>query len=243
VSGLVKKEILAFLQKQILPLQSFKLAATGEMNIHWGGIEAAFPNQRFPLGAVHEFVQTKSNGLAATCGFVSCLLSGLMKKNGICFWIHSSSKIFPPALKFFDIEPDQIIFIKLRNEKEILWVIEEALKCEGLAALVAEINDVSFKESRRFQLAVEKSRVTGFLIRNREKVNTIASVSRWRISHLPSEMNDDLPGVGFPRWQVSLEKMRNGRVGHWDVEWKDGQFIQIMTVEELLQKEGRRKTG
>ena len=38
----------------------------------------------------------------------------------------------------------------------MLWVIEEALKCEGLAAVIGEIKELSFTQSRRLQLAVEK---------------------------------------------------------------------------------------
>ena len=69
-----------------------------------------------------------------------------------------------------------------------------------------------FKESRRLQLAAEQSRVTGFIIRHQPGlINTIACVSRWRISTLPSEPGEGLPGVGFPKWQVELLKVRNGR--------------------------------
>src|SRR5204863_978353 len=137
--------------------------------------------------------------------------------------ISSCRKIFPPALNFFDIEADRIIFIDVKKEKEILWVLEEALKCEGLAAVVGEINEISFTASRRLQLAVEESRVTGFLLRHyHSKLNITASVSRWRITHIPSKLEDGLPGVGFPRWNVVLEKIRNGRPGHWQIEWSAG---------------------
>ena len=44
--------------------------------------------------------------------------------------------IFPPALKSFGIAPDKIIFIDLKKEKEILWAMEEALKCDGLQQLL-----------------------------------------------------------------------------------------------------------
>jgi protein ImuA len=39
---------------------------------------------------------------------------------------------FSPALKSFGVEPDKIIFITVTKEKDMLWVMEEALKCEGL---------------------------------------------------------------------------------------------------------------
>ena len=41
-----------------------------------------------------------------------------------------------------------------------MWAIEEALKCDGLAAVIGEMKELSFTNSRRLQLAVEKSHVT-----------------------------------------------------------------------------------
>jgi len=47
----------------------------------------------------------------------------------------------------------------------------------------------------------------------------------------------DLPGIGFPRWNVELLKVRNGKPGSWQMEWKSTGFrlVQqpaIITVEE-----------
>jgi protein ImuA len=47
-----------------------------------------------------------------------------------------------------------------------------------------------------------------------------------------------MPGVGFPRWNVELLKVRNGQPGNWQVEWMDGRFnpvIDTIEHEELLQ--------
>lgn len=49
--------------------------------------------------------------------------------------------------------------------KDSLWAIEEALKCNALIAVVGEITELTFNDSRRLQLAVEKSHVTGFIHR------------------------------------------------------------------------------
>src|ERR1700684_950556 len=103
--------------------------------------------------------------------------------------------------------------------------MEEALKCSGLAAVVGEMPELSFTTSRRFQLAVEQSRVTGFVLRSHPRnLNTNTCVSRWKIKPLPSHAEDDLPGLGFPRWQVELQKIRNGKPGVWQVEWAAGGF-------------------
>ena len=36
-----------------------------------------------------------------------------------------------------------------------------------------------------------------------------------------------MPGVGHPRWQVELLKVKNGKPGNWTVEWKKQSFKTI----------------
>ncbi|HMH34982.1 MAG TPA: hypothetical protein VK543_18230 [Puia sp.] len=227
-----KADIIAQLQKEILPLQGFKSILNGTaVDTGLGSIHEAFPNTRFPLGAVHEFCCAGAEAAAATGGFIAGILAALMRTGGAALWISSSRTIFPPALKSFGIEPDKIVFVDLQKEKDILWAMEEALKCDGLAAVVGEMREISFTASRRLQLAVEQSGVTGFILhRNPRNVNTSACISRWQIIPLPSELADDLPGVGFPRWNVELLKIRNGKPGVWQMEWAAGRFRHISRI-------------
>ncbi|MEJ7677101.1 MAG: hypothetical protein WKG06_04335 [Segetibacter sp.] len=164
-----------------------------------------------------------------------------MRKGGVSLWISSSRMIFPPALKSFGIEPDKIIFINVPKEKEILWAMEEALKCEWLAAVIAETQELSFTTSRRFQLAVEQSRVTGFIIRRNPRNLATACVTRWKITPLPTVVQDDMPGVGFPRWNVELLKVRNGIPGNWELEWA-GRFRHVSKLTSIT-KDQQRKAG
>ncbi|WDF79623.1 Error-prone repair protein ImuA [Mucilaginibacter sp. KACC 22773] len=227
-----KKDIISQLKKDILLWEGFKAPIAGaDDSFGLGPIEAAFPNGIFPVGAVHEFLTTEPEHAAATNGFIGGILAQLMRNNGVCLWISKARTVFPPALKVFGVPPERVIFIDLQREKDLLWATEEALKCDGLAAVIAELPGINFTQSRRLQLAVESSKVTGFVLRtDAKKLSTTACVSRWQITHLPSELEDGLPGVGFPRWQVELLKVRNGNPGCWQVEWVAGSFT--LVVEE-----------
>jgi protein ImuA len=218
-----------------LLLEGFKpLSAGGPGRLGLGSIEEAFPNGVFPVGAIHEMVCHTSEQGAASSGFIAGILSLLMKQGAACIWISVARKLFPPSVMAFNTEPDRMIFIDLQKEKDVLWVTEEALKCEGLAAVVVELQDISFAESRRLQLAVENSKVTGFILRNDpRKAGASTCVARWQISPVPSETEDGLPGIGFPRWQIDLLKVRNGNPGSWQLEWSDGQFVAIEEEREM----------
>jgi protein ImuA len=232
-----KKEVINQLRKEILLLQGFKPDPAGSQSIGLGPIETAFPNGVFPKAAIHEMLITMPEQAAACGGFLAGLLNILMKNNGVCLWISKSRCLFPAALKVFGVEPDQIIFIDLKQEKEVLWVMEEALKCAGLAAVVGELKDLSFTQSRRLQLSLEKSKVTGFILRtDAERIATTACVARWQITPLESEQVDGLPGLGFPRWHVELLRVRNGNPGLWKLEWADGKFNAIEENNDLYKQ-------
>jgi protein ImuA len=185
-------------------------------------------NAGFLPTGIHEFLNSTKEDAAATCGFIAALLSRQMKKGGICVWISLSGTLFPAALPAFGVDADRVIFVDIKKEKDALWVMEEALKCEQLSAVVGEIKNIDLTASRRLQLAVERSRINGFLLRYAtHKLNPIASVSKWHITSAGSNMENGMPGVGFPKWNVELLKIRNGKTGSWKIEFAEGRFKAI----------------
>ncbi len=231
-----KQEIIAQLKAQILSAQGFKPASLAYAeHFDLGPIQACFPNAIFPTGTIHEFLAHQSEDAASSEGFISGLLATLMQNGNTCLWISRNRKLFPPAMQSFGVLPDQIIFIDLYREKEILWVMEEALKCEGLAAVIAELPDIDFAQSRRLQLAVEKSRVTGIIIRKEPKrLSATACTVRWQVKPQPSQLQEGLPGVGHPRWEIELLKVRNGHTGIFYMEWNEDHFASFEPHKETI---------
>jgi protein ImuA len=228
-----KADIIAQLQKDILllsghkpPVQDIGLPnGLRFMNNH-------FPQGFFPLGAVHEFMSSEAEATATTGGFISAVLSCCMPVKGAVVWVSRRKSIFPPSLRAFNIEPNHIIFIHPANEKEILWVTEEALKCDGLMAVVTEMQDLNFTNSRRF------------IINQKTSSANNACVSRWQINSLPSVQQNGLPGVGFPRWNVALKKIRNGKPGQWQIEWVGNTFKELLPAAITTQtEEWQKQTG
>lgn len=218
------------LQNEILLMQGFKTATLGAADN--GGlflIREAFPGKVFPLGVIHEFVYDSIEEKSASSGFVCGIASSIMKGGGAGAWIGAKGTVFPHAVNGFGIGPEKLFFIEPSTDKEKLWAIEEALKCTGLAVVMADIGNLGVTESRRFQLAVEKSGVTGFLLRNNTKIASSA-VTRWQIKPRRADAKKDLPGIGFPQWEVALLKVKNGKPGNWQMEWRAGSFRHISTA-------------
>lgn len=233
-----RKEILDRLKREILPLQG----PGAPSRVHReepliAPILHAFKDRRFPTGAVHEFLYQGAECAAATTGFVAALLSSLIRETGTVMWIGSNRCIFPPALKLFGLSPERVFFIEVEKEKDIGWVMEQALQCGKIAAVVGEMAGLGFTTSRRFQLAVEHSRVTAFVLHAvRGKPPVTASYTRWKISPLASDFIDGLPGVGFPRWSVDLLKVRNGWPGNWQVEFVAGRVRPVSRLNAIIEE-------
>jgi len=237
-----KLDILEKLRADLRLWEGYKpLEAARAERIGLGEIEDAFPQKVFPRKAIHEFITVEPEHAAASAGFIAGILKALLTQGGACLWISMSRTFFPPALIAFNVAPERVIFIDVKEEKEVLWVMEQALKCGGLAAVIAEVKEINIIQSRRLQLATESSKVTGFLLRNDpKKLGSNTCAARWKISPLPSMLEDELPGVGFPRWQVDLLRVRNGNPGSWKLEWVEDTFRPVVEKEEAVV---RRITG
>lgn len=144
----------------------------------------------------------------------------------------------------FGLQPDRICFLDLPREKDALWAAEEALRCKPVSAVVAEIANIDLTASRRLQLAAEHSGAPAFLMRlNPTSLAATASTTRWRIKPLPSVAPDGLPGIGFPAFDVELIKVRGGRPGRWQMEWRGNAFQDVPLAQATINRTSVQRRG
>jgi protein ImuA len=97
-----KANIIAQLQKEILPLQGYKPLSNGvRFDAGLGPVKYCVPNASFPLGAVHEFFCSSAEEVSASSGFIAGILSSIMGCGGASVWIGSSQMHFSACLKTF----------------------------------------------------------------------------------------------------------------------------------------------
>jgi protein ImuA len=237
--------ILNNLRKEILALGGIKSPTIKLAQKHGlYMLKDNFPLGIFPTASMHEFITNNPSQLGASTGFVAATIATCLPDNAIIIWISNAHQVYPAALSMFGIQPHKIIFVHPTNEKETNWCIEQALQCNSITAMVAEMSNLNFYNSRRFQLAVEKSKVTGFVLNTQtNKINTTACVTRWKIESLPSALQNNMPGVGLPRWKVDLQKIRNGKTGHWEMEWANKKFQLVNQPAIVKESFQQSKTG
>ncbi len=243
-TSIEKSMLIADLQHQILQWQGFKQVERKETGLGLGTLERAFPGNVFPMGTLHEFISDNKEEEAASSGFLAGLLSFLMQKDGVALWISSSDQPFAPAMTYFGLEPERIIFVQMQKQVDILWALEEGLKCTAVKVVVAELQEINFVQSRRLQLVVEKSRVTGLLLRLQPRMlGATTCAARWHIRTQMSHVEGDMPGVGFPTWKVELLKVKNGQSSCWQLAWTPRGLQVEQLKAERTASSSKRKVG
>ena len=191
-------------------------------------IDEHLPEGGLALGALHE---AAGGGTGAVDGAAAALFAAgiAARTRGPVLWCVTRQDLFAPALAQAGLAPDRVIYVEAGDEKAVLACFEEALRHPKLGAVVGEIAHLSMTASRRLQLAAEGSGVIGLALRRwRRRAEAsefkypTASVTRWRVSALPSAPLP-VPGVGRARWRLELVRCRAGDSATFELEACDAQ--------------------
>jgi len=141
---------------------------------------------------------------------------------------------YGPGLASFGFDPDALVLIRPFNMVELLWAAEEALACQAVAAVVADIAGqpkiLNFTASRRLALRTAAAGVSLMLLRYGDWREATASQLRWHLKPMRSgETPFDAKAPGATRWLARLEK---GNIGgeqnrDWLLEWTEHGFEQV----------------
>ena len=184
-------------------------------------IDQHLPLKGLALGRLHEFAGASPafEHAAAPLSFVAGVLARL---RGPVLWCLPRRDLFAPGLAGNGLNPERVIYAETHKDADILPLVEEGLRCPGVAGVVGEVSRMSFDASRRLQLAAEASGVTACLVRRWRGASDIelarptAAMTRWRISSLPSgELTS--PGLGPSRWRVDLLRCSGAEASSWIV--------------------------
>lgn len=72
---------------------------------------------------------------------------------------------FAPALINHGVRLDRLLVIRAGQNTDILWAIEQTLRCKSFGAVIGWPESIRDRDVRRLQLAAEAGRSTGFVYR------------------------------------------------------------------------------
>ncbi len=198
------------------------------------GLDTHLPGGGLPLGGLHEIEGGRAEwDDGAATGFCAGLLARLLdavperrRDHKPVLWVSPWRDLYAPGLRAFGLDPGRLIQVRAGGEAEVLWAMEEGLRCARLAAVVGEVETLERGPGRRLQLAAEAAGVTAFALRRGlrparpARAGASAAITRWRV-----EAAAFAAGAGQsparPRWRVELLRCRGAAPGQWCLEWDD----------------------
>ena len=178
-------------------------------------------------GCLHEMAPATASDTAAAFGFVTTLAgAALAARPGPAVLVVSRRGLaghgmpYGHGLRRLGLDVSRLIVVDTKNETDALQALEESLHAEaGLAAVVGALGrSPDLTASRRLSLAASSSGSLLLLLRPAQAAGASAAATRWRIAALPAS-RDAHGSFARWRWAVTLERCRNGRPGHWTIEW------------------------
>ena len=201
----------------------------GESEVLPFGIEAMdarLTSGGLAVGGLHELTSatpTLTDDAAATLFAVGIAARAAARSGRRVLWALTRFDLYAPGLEQAGLSPATLLFVEVREDKDVLAVMEDGLRHGGLAAVVGEVKRADMVATRRLQLAAMTGSTPALLSRRwrRQGVCPLtelsAAMTRWRIACAPSApISPHIVGRG--RWTVELARQRGGPGFTMDLE-------------------------
>jgi len=187
-------------------------------------LDAHLPQGGLTAGALHEVAPQQPGDTPAAFGFLAALLARFAPSTRPVLLV-AAAPVFAEhgcphghGLAHLGLDPARLILVETRNDKQALWAMEEALRSKVPAAIGGAAARLDLKASQRLQLAAAEAGLPLLLLRPPVHDDASAAATRWRIGAAEAA-RDRFGLIERTRWNVRLERCRNGRPGDWLVEF------------------------
>jgi protein ImuA len=191
------------------------------------GVEAHLPGPGLACGVLNEVAAGSHGDRPAAFGFLFALTAAALRSRpGPAVLVAARraladfGKPCGHGLAQLGLDVGRLLIVETETDKDALWTIEDTLRSEARPAMVAGAiaGNLDLTTSRRLNLAAAAHATPLVLLRTPIAAGTSAAATRWRIVAAPAA-RDRFGAFAGPRWRVALERCRNGRPGHWLIEW------------------------
>lgn len=181
-------------------------------------VDACLPEHGLSRSGLHEIEPLKASQWPTLTGFCFGLLSRLRPTQPVIWCVTAAQigdygQMYAFGLERYGISPAQIIFAKVNKSLHLHFALEEALKTEGVAAVIGEGPRPDFTGSRRLSmLCKQHSRPCLLMNADRDSCHGSAAQTRFQVSPTASvEDPRDPYGPGLPTWYIGLPRVRLGK--------------------------------
>jgi protein ImuA len=165
-------------------------------------------------GALHEIAAAGEAHVAAAAGFAL----GLAPSGARLVWIAEDMALtesgapYGPGLETFGLRPERLLTVAAAQRCDLLWAMEEALRCRATAAVIGELRHgaIDMVAVRRLSLAAAQSGALALLLRAAPPRDASTAATRWIAGAAPHDC-----------FAVRLTRNRRGPLDAWMLQWSD----------------------
>lgn len=216
-------------------------------------------------GALHELAAARETETPAATAFALAVAARLLRQSGrfanrppsgqaaermiptdrAVLWIADDLSLFEngvlygPGLDQTGVAPERLIAVAAPHCRDVLWAMEEALRCRAVGTVIGEIRTRAVEQTamRRLSLAAAAGDTLGLVLRPLPDNAPSSFVTRWIIEAASSRhfSSSQKCPIGPPRLSARLVRNRRGHLGEWIVEWNSvEQRFELATDSESM---------
>ncbi|QDT11269.1 hypothetical protein K239x_32630 [Planctomycetes bacterium K23_9] len=128
-------------------------------------IDDLLPSGGLRVDALTEWVAASTSSSAGVLSLIAAA-NQLRQSASPLVVIDTQGDFYPPAAIALGIPADQIVLVQTQRHADVVWAIDQALRCDAVGAVWANVGSwLDDRDARRFQLAAEQGKTPGLLVR------------------------------------------------------------------------------
>ena len=121
------------------------------------------------------------------------------REEGVLVVVDTGRRFYPPAAAAWEVDLNRVLLVRPESDKDEHWVVDQALRCSQVSAVLAWPQRIPDRIFRRWQLSAESGDCLGLLVRPA----TVRAEPSWAETRLR------IVSRASPHdWQLALEILR-----------------------------------
>ena len=159
----------------------------------YAALDAELPGGGWPVGALSEVLQPLA-GLHEWQLVLPALVQAAAQQSGAIVLVAPPCEPFGPALQSQGLRAERVCVVRADSPMAALWAAEQALRCQGVLAVMAWLPQAQPAALRRLQLAAAQQQQLLWVFRS-----VAASLQAQQVPHAsPAQLRLQVQGLALP---------------------------------------------
>jgi protein ImuA len=206
------------LARQIRDLQTIARPDGESIPSGCGSMDRLLPTGGYGPGSMVELIRSGATG-TGVCSLALMIAKNAMKDGKFLIVVDTQKQFYPPAVQSLGIPIERVIAIQPTNHADIVWGMDQALRCPAVGAVIADVGSLEDRIARRLQLATEQGGGLGILVRDASSARSQPSWAdvQWQVRSYAPNLQNQFALVEDrldTRWfELELTRCNRGRTG------------------------------